>query len=142
MNYLFCFRKPSLECFSYSAIVLRDQPYLLFSWRMRYGRWLRIQGMGFRSSDISGSAYLRISKEQQELRVKVSNLWRSFRLILPVIYTEIERQIDIVPVKAFRDLPEEAVHMPELKVTLAVTPTLPKSYKIAGFPARSINLNF
>lgn len=141
MSVLFNFRKPSFEAFSYSVMVLRERAYLLMSWRMRRPGTLRIPELHFSSQKRSGSAYIRLPGEHTELEICLSTLWRSTRVRLTLLYTDVAEKVDIRPEKLFRDLLAGAVYHPVIKTNLNFKPVIRRP-AVCQPPFHTINFQY
>jgi len=85
MSHCFTFRKPGFIRFDYVPVVIENEAYCLFSWELKHACRLRIEALHFTSHSLKGSAYARIDSLSAVFKVRVSNWFRTSRLILPVV---------------------------------------------------------
>jgi len=114
----FTFSKPEFVQLHYAHILIKDCSYLLITWTSSHASKLSIAALKYSSYRPAGSAYILFPENTTGLHLKLSNLWRSCRVVIRLNETSLDTQKDYYPVRSFKDLSMENAYRPEPKSIL------------------------
>ncbi|GGI23269.1 hypothetical protein [Pedobacter mendelii] len=91
---IFTVKLPNLAKLDYADYIIEDKSYLIFSWSMENAHWLKIKSLKYKSFLKSGSAYIAINGNVDQLEIIISNSWRSRKYLLKLHQVSINEPIE------------------------------------------------
>lgn len=91
---IFVFGKPIFSQLDYADYIIQSKGYFVFTWKIKNAYRLKIKSIGFKSVLKSGSAYIALHENDNQLEIIISGVWRSKNYLINLKRISINNSID------------------------------------------------
>lgn len=127
---VFILKKPIFSQLDYGNYIAKEKSYFVITWRMKNAYRLKVKSARFKSVLKSGSAYMILPKNNDQLEIIISGSWRSQKYLIKLKQIAINEPIEF-PVKLHNSF--------KAQLKLQPPETMFLSLKVGSFNAQIVN---